>query len=150
MQLTRFTDYALRVLMYLGTRPEQLSTIGEIAGRYRISENHLMKVVNHLANTGYVSTVRGKGGGMKLARAPKAIIIGRVVRDCEDSLAIVECFDPANRSCPLLPSCALKSALAEARKNFLATLDAYNLEQLVGRPMRALVRGPVSARLLRA
>ncbi len=142
MQLTRFTDYALRVLMYLGSRPGQLSTIAEIAARHRISENHLMKVVSHLASTGYVSTVRGKGGGMTLARAPGNIVIGRVVRDCEDSLDIVECLAAGARSCPLLPGCALKSALVEARTNFLATLDGYNLEQMLGRPSRALLRAP--------
>ena len=91
-----------------------------------------MKVVNHLATTGYVGTVRGKGGGMRLSRAPHLINIGDVVRDCEDSLNIVECFDPRIRDCPLLPSCTLKSVLSEAKKNFLATLDSYSLQDMLG------------------
>jgi Rrf2 family nitric oxide-sensitive transcriptional repressor len=151
MELTRFTDYALRVLIYLGAHPDRLSTISEVAGSYKISANHLMKVVNHLATTGYVGTVRGKGGGMRLARAPQLINIGDVVRDCEDSLDIVECFNQRNRTCPLLPSCTLKSVLSEAKKNFLATLDSYSLQDMLGAQTAALldrkrpVRIPVKA-----
>lgn len=131
MQLTRFTDYSLRVLIYLGAHPDRLSTISEVAGSYRISENHLMKIVNHLATVGYIGTVRGKGGGMRLARAPHLINLGEVVRDCEDNLDIVECFNEQAPLCPLLPSCTLKSVLSEARKNFLATLDAYSLQDML-------------------
>ncbi len=147
MQLTRFTDYALRVLIYLGANPDRLSTISEVAASYRISENHLMKVVNHLATVGYVGTLRGKGGGMKLARAPHLINIGEVVRDCEDSMALVECFDPQQRTCPLLPACTLKSILSEAKKNFLATLDAYSLQDMLGSQTAALLERGRRARI---
>ena len=136
MQLTRFTDYSLRVLIYLGLHQAQLSTIGEIAKNYDISENHLMKVVHALAGHGYIETVRGKGGGMRLSRDPAMINIGDVVRDTEENLDIVECFNPANQVCPLLPACALKSVLSEARKSFLATLDRYTLADLIQGPAR--------------
>lgn len=140
MQLTRFTDYSLRVLMYLGAHPDRLSTISEVAASYRISANHLMKVVNHLAGVGYIGTLRGKGGGMRLSRAPHLINIGDVVRDCEDSLALVECFDRPDPVCPLQPGCTLKSVLSEARKNFLATLDNYSLQDMLGEHTRALLQ----------
>jgi len=132
MQLTRFTDYSLRVLVYLGAHPERLCTISEIADAYRISENHLMKVVNRLATAGYIETVRGKGGGMHLSRAPKMINIGAVVRDMEERFDIVECFDEARQDCPLLPACALRSVLSDARRNFMATVDRYSLEDVIG------------------
>jgi len=132
MQLTRFTDYSLRVLVYLAATPGRLCTIAEIAACYEISESHLTKVVSHLAAAGYIDTVRGKGGGMALARSPDLINVGEVVRDCEDNMDIVECFNLETRSCPLLPGCTLKSVLIEARRNFLSTLDAYNLQQMLG------------------
>jgi len=131
MQLTRFTDYSLRVLIYLGAHPGRLCTISEIADAYRISENHLMKVVNRLATAGYIETVRGKGGGMQLSRAPKMINIGAVVRDMEERFDIVECFDEARQDCPLLPACALRSVLADARRNFMATVDRYSLADVI-------------------
>src|SRR5271167_3895279 len=92
MQLTRFTDYSLRVLVFLGAHPDRLCTISETAATYGISGNHLMKVVNRLALGGYIDTVRGKGGGMRLSRAPNIINLGDVVRHTEDSFHIVECF----------------------------------------------------------
>jgi len=147
MQLTRFTDYALRVLIYLGAHPQGLSTISEVAASYGVSENHLMKVVNHLAATGYVETVRGKGGGMKLAKLPHLINLGEVVRDCEDNLDIVECFNPQQRDCPLLPSCALRSVLSEARKRFLGTLDAHTLQEMIGAQTGAMLQGERKGRI---
>ena len=131
MQLTQFTDYALRSLVYLGSRTDRLCTVGEIAGAYGISVSHLTKVINRLGSCGYIDTVRGKGGGVRLARAPRLIGVGDVVRHMEERFHIVECFDPARRSCPLLPGCILKSVLAEAQRNFLATLDRYTLEDVV-------------------
>lgn len=147
MQLTRFTDYALRVLIYLEAHPDRLSTISEVAVSYGISENHLMKVVHHLSTAGYIGTLRGKGGGMRLARAPHLINIGEVVRDCEDNMDIVECFNPRTRTCPLLPSCILKSALAAAKKNFLATLDAYSLQDIVNKQAGQLLEQRLAARI---
>ena len=101
MQLTRFTDYSLRVLVFLGAHPDRLCTISETAEAYGISANHLMKVVSRLSSVGYIETVRGKGGGMRLSRAPKMINIGDVVRHMEDRFDIVECF---NDKAPELPA----------------------------------------------
>lgn len=134
MQLTRFTDYSLRVLIYLGGQHDHLVTIREIAEKHAISENHLMKIVHKLAMRGYIETVRGKGGGMRLARQAGLINLGDVVRDTEESMAIAECFEAGNSSCILLPTCVLKSILAEARKSFFATLDLYKLSDLINTP----------------
>ena len=131
MQFTHFTDYSLRTLIYLGALQSRLATISEVADNYGISQSHLTKVVHQLANRGYVQTMRGKGGGMRLARLPQLINIGDVVRDMEENINLVECFNAKNQSCPLLPACTLKSVLAEARKNFFDTLDRYTLADLL-------------------
>jgi Rrf2 family transcriptional regulator, nitric oxide-sensitive transcriptional repressor len=130
MQLTKFTDYCLRVLMYLGADDERLSTVSAIASAYSASSHHLMKVVQHLSAKGYVETVRGKNGGIRLARKPQFINVGEVVRDCEESFDIVECFNAIHTQCPLYPSCVLRAALKEATKSFFATLDRYTLADL--------------------
>lgn len=132
MQLTRFTDYSLRVLIFLGLQQDRLVTISEIAATFGISQNHLMKVVHRLGIQGYIETVRGKGGGMRLARRPELINIGRVVRDTEENMDIAECFGGGS-DCFLLPACVLKTALTRARKSFLATLDLYRLSELLAK-----------------
>ena len=132
MQLTRFTDYSLRVLIYVGAFPDRLCTIQEIASAYAVSENHLMKVVSQLAGKGYVETVRGKRGGVRLARPPRLINIGAVVRDMEDRFDIVECFNEKRQNCPLLPACTLRSILSDAHRNFMATLDRHTLQDVLG------------------
>lgn len=131
MQLTRHTDYALRVLIHLAYTGDGLSTIREISDKHRISENHLMKVVNKLATLGYITTLRGKGGGMKLARAPEKIGVGEVIRDTEESLHVVECMAlDYGGDCALSPSCKLKSVLHEAQAAFFRQLDLYTLQDL--------------------
>ncbi len=131
MQLTLYTDYSLRVLVYLGLKEEGLATITEISDNYEISRNHLVKVVHNLSNNGFIHTVRGKGGGMRLAFAPSDINIGTVVRATENNFNIVECFERDTSSCPLTPVCALKGALKEASRNFLAVLDRYTLADVL-------------------
>ncbi len=131
MRLTQFTDYSLRTLIYLAAHGERLCTIAEIARAYRISENHLMKVVSRLAARGYVETIRGKGGGMRLSRDARLINVGAVVRDMEERFDIVECFDEARQDCPLLPACTLRSVLDDACRSFLATLDRNTLQDVV-------------------
>ncbi len=127
MQLTLHTDFALRVLIFLSQKREGLATITEIADFYQISRNHLVKVVHHLAGSGFIKTTRGKHGGMELARVPELISIGDVVRHMEPNFDIVECFDTSNPSCVVSPACALKSVLYQAGNEFLGVLDRFTL-----------------------
>jgi Rrf2 family nitric oxide-sensitive transcriptional repressor len=133
MRLTVLSDYSLRVLMYLGAMPERLATIQEIARAYRISENHLMKVVHSLARHGFVETVRGRGGGMRLANPPEQITIGAVLRAIEDDFALVECFRSDN-TCRITDFCRLKRALHQALSAYFQVLDNWTLAELVAKP----------------
>ena len=131
MRLTVYTDFSLRMLMFLALRGDRLATIAEIAKAYGISKNHLMKVAYQLGLAGYVETVRGKGGGLRLARRPQDIVLGEVVRRTEPDMALVPCFAPDDASCAIFPSCALRGALSGARDAFLAALDEHTLADLV-------------------
>lgn len=131
MKLTTFSDYNLRVLIYLALRKDGLSTIGEIAAAYGISRNHLMKVVHYLGTEGYLETVRGKGGGVRLAMAPEHINIGGLVRQTESSTVLVECFDPDHSSCAIEPACALHGMLRQALESFFEVLDRYTLADIL-------------------
>jgi Rrf2 family nitric oxide-sensitive transcriptional repressor len=133
MRLTAFTDYALRTLTYLALRPDRLSTIAEIASSYRISANHLMKVVQQQAQAGNVVTLRGQHGGLRLARPAAEITIGSVVRQTEPDLQLVNCFG-AQDCCAIQSDCRLAGMLREALQAFLAVLDRYTLADLVARP----------------
>ncbi len=135
MRITRYTDYALRVLIYLGIKGDELSTIAEIAESYDISKNHLMKVVHELQLRGYVDTLRGKHGGIRLRLAPEEINIGRLVRDTEQDLELVECFGAGNR-CVITPNCELKFMLGKALNAFLGVLDEYTLADLLAPTQR--------------
>lgn len=137
MRLTVYTDYSLRLLMYLAVKNDGLATIAEVAQAYDISRNHLMKVAHQLGVAGFVTTVRGKGGGLRLSRAPESIGLGEVVRRTEPDLALVPCFPPVQARCAITPSCVLRGALAEARAAFLRVLDGYTLADLAG-PRTAL------------
>ena len=132
MRLTVYTDYSLRVLMYLALKDDGLATIEEIAKSYGISKNHLMKVAHQLGVAGYVETVRGRRGGLRLAKPAKAIGLGEVVRHTEPDMAIVMCFEPINADCAILPYCVLtQGSGAGARTAFVDVLDDYNLSDLV-------------------
>lgn len=130
MQLTRFSDYSLRMLIFLALRPDQLTTISEIADTYRISKNHLMKVASKLTTRGYLEGVRGKNGGLRLARMPDAIGVGQVVRDMEPDMAVVECFRGDGHCC-LQHACTLAGIMHEAVSAFLLILDRYTLADLI-------------------
>jgi Rrf2 family nitric oxide-sensitive transcriptional repressor len=147
MQLTQFTDYSLRTLIFLGAHPGRLCKISQIAGAYGISVNHLMKVVNRLSSRGYVETIRGKGGGLRLARTPRLINVGEVVRDMEERFDIVECFNVQHQTCPLLPACILRSVLNDARRNFMATLDRHTLDDVIGENLAGVFSLPKGARI---
>jgi len=137
MQLTRFTDYTLRVLISVGLNDKRRAargvTIAAISGQYGISRNHLMKVVQQLAHAGYLETLRGKGGGLRLAVPASEINLGRVVRDVEGPFHVVPCFDEEREDrCVIVPACVLRNVLGKALGAFLDVLDGYTLEDLLG------------------
>lgn len=142
MKLTTFSDYTLRVLMFLAMNRDRLATIPEIAAAYGISENHLMKVVHQLAKSGVVESVRGKGGGIRLAKEPVEIRIGDVVRASEDTGPIVECLGGKNSEgesgghCRIVPVCRLAGILVRAFDELYAYLDRYTLADLVTDPQQ--------------
>jgi Rrf2 family nitric oxide-sensitive transcriptional repressor len=136
MQLTYYSDYSMRVLMYLAIRCDCIANISEIAERYGISRNHLVKVVHNLSRGGFIKTYRGKGGGIELARDPGRINIGEVVRYTEGPLKPVECFDVERNRCVIANVCGLAEVIAEACDSFFTTLDRYTLADLVKRRER--------------
>ena len=131
MRLTRYTDYALRVLLHLASNPGRLCSIGEIARAYGVSQSHLMKVVNDLVAAGFLESVRGRFGGVRLARPPQDINVGVVVRHTEGSFDLVDCG-----SCVVAPVCGLTGALKRATAAFIDTLDGYVLSDLIPDPQR--------------
>ncbi|HVZ42971.1 MAG TPA: Rrf2 family transcriptional regulator [Ramlibacter sp.] len=129
MRLTNFTDYSLRVLIYLAAQPGRRATIAEIAKRFGIAENHLMKVVHFLGKAGWLSTVRGPSGGIELATAPQQIRIGSVVRSTEGAPVLAECFED-DGNCAIYDICRLRGVFDEALTAFFAVLDRYTLDDL--------------------
>lgn len=138
MRLTRYTDYSLRVLIHLALHDEQLCSIGEIARTYELSHNHLMKVVNALARVGFVETVRGRAGGMRLARPASGISVGEVVRHTEEGFQLADCS-----GCALSPACGLTGVLAQGMQAMLAVFDSYTIADLLTdkATMRRLIGG---------
>ncbi len=131
MRLTVYTDYALRLLMYLALKDDRLATVNDVADSYGISRNHLMKVAHQLGVAGYVETVRGRGGGLRLARSPASIGLGDVIRRTEPDTSLVPCFKPVDAPCAIRRCCVLQRALEKARLAFFEVLDGYTLEDLV-------------------
>jgi Rrf2 family nitric oxide-sensitive transcriptional repressor len=142
MNLTYYTNYSLRTMVYLGLHSSSLASITQISEAFGISRNHLIKVVHNLARAGLIKTTRGRGGGLQLARDPREINIGDVVRKTEASFKMVECFDALHNTCPLTPVCELKSIVREAEEAFLHVLDRYTLADLLVRrkQMAALLK----------
>ena len=144
MRLTFHTDYSLRLLMLLALEPDRLHTIEQAARRYGVSRNHMMKVAQTLIQAGFVEAVRGRSGGLRLARPAAEINVGAVVRATEEGFALVECFDGARNMCVISPECGLRGLLQRALQAFLAVLDGKSLADLAGRSaasrrMRALL-----------
>jgi Rrf2 family transcriptional regulator, nitric oxide-sensitive transcriptional repressor len=141
MRLTQFTDNALRCLTFLALSDDELKTARDIATRMGMSADHLVKVIQRLTQLGYVETTRGWKGGVRLARPADTIVVGEVVRQTEQSFALVACFDADGDACPIAPACALAPALDEALQAFLAVLDRYTLADLTRerRRLRALI-----------
>ncbi|KMY46205.1 Rrf2 family transcriptional regulator [Bacillus sp. FJAT-27916] len=129
MRLTSYTDYSIRVLMYLSADTHKLVNIKDIAAAYGISKNHLTKIIYHLGKLGYIETIRGRNGGIRLAIDPMDINIGELVRKTEEDFAIVECFT-SDDHCPISPVCSLRSILNQALLAFIGVLDAYSLEDI--------------------
>jgi len=141
MKLTFYSDYSLRLLMYVSVKRDGLVTIQEVADAYGISKNHLMKVAFELGRKGFLETVRGRGGGLRLARPPEKIGVGEVVRAMEEDFTMVECFDPKANQCVITGPCRLRGALSRALKAYFAVLDEYTLADLAG-------QNPVLTRVL--
>lgn len=132
MQLKKYTDYALRVLIFTATKDDgQLANIKEISTTFSISTNHLGKIVFELNKKGYLETVRGRNGGIRLAKSPEDMNVGKIVREFEEDFTIMECFDKDRNQCVISPACQLKHALNEAVQAFLHVLDAYTVKDLV-------------------
>jgi Rrf2 family transcriptional regulator, nitric oxide-sensitive transcriptional repressor len=131
MKLTGFTDYSLRVLIYLAAQPKRRATIAEIARSFDVSENHLVKVVHFLGKSGWLANVRGKGGGLELAMPPELINVGKVVRETEGVAVVAECFSLHGGNCSISGICRLQCLLGEAVAAFYGVLDRYTLADLV-------------------
>ncbi len=131
MQLTTYTEYALRVLIYLAAHDDRLVTINEMTKGYGISKNHLMKVVHRLSQRGWIATTQGRGGGVRLAHPPDSTCLGGVVRDMEPQFHMAECFDATTNQCPITSACGLAGVLYEAQEAFLAVLDRCSLADVM-------------------
>lgn len=134
MQLSLYTDYGCRVLIYLACMKTERSSVEQVAQSFAISHNHLVKVVHGLSKLGFVETLRGRGGGIRLAQPAAQISMGEVVRKMEPNLALVECFDRETNTCPIVGICGLQSVLYQAREAFLKQLDAVSLEDIARAP----------------
>ncbi len=139
MRVATYSDFALRLLMYAAVKHPDYVTITEVSKAYGISKNHLMKVTHELALAGYLDTLRGRNGGLRLARPATEINVGQVMRFTEKGIALVECFDPATNSCVITPACKLKHVLNDALEAFFKTLEQSTLADLVSQP-RSLSR----------
>lgn len=136
MRLTAYTDYALRTLIFLAAHREQLVTVQQIADAHGIPKNHLTKVAHQLGTLGYIVTVRGRNGGLRLGREPAAINIGEVVRHTETDFYMASCFEPGSSGCMYAGACGLKGVLGEAAAAFLEVLDAVTLQDMAAKEGR--------------
>lgn len=140
MQLTIYTDYSLRVLLFLARNPDATSTITEVANFYKISRNHLVKVVHQLAQLGYIKSLRGKNGGIQLARPANEINIAEVVKKTEKTFTLVECFDEVKNQCAITGYCKLKGILTQALDAYLAELAKYTIADACDERLTSLIK----------
>jgi Rrf2 family nitric oxide-sensitive transcriptional repressor len=131
MQLTRFTDYGLRSLIYLAARPDALCNSKDISDYYRISHNHVVKVIHRLATLGYVESVKGKGGGIRIAKEAGDLFLGDVIQQLEPNMDLLECFDAEKNTCRITENCRLKHTIYEARQAFIDSLNQYQLKDIL-------------------
>ena len=134
MRMTLHSDYALRMLIYLAVHPDRPVTVGDIAAAYRLSRNHLLKVALNLSKGGFVETIRGRSGGLRLAKPAAEITIGAVVRHLEEDFALVECLKAGGGACAISPLCRMKGLFSEALAAFLNVLDRHTIGEIVGKP----------------
>ena len=139
MQLSRFSDYSLRVLMY-GALQKESFQIDDVTVAYGISRHHLAKVTHHLSKLGYLATRQGRGGGIQLAYSPDEINLGEVLRHTENQSALVECFDPEKNTCVIRSCCRLKGILAKALESFFQSLDQHTIRDLITGPHRKAMK----------
>lgn len=131
MRMTLHTDYALRMLIYIAARPDGVCTVNDVAQKYELSRNHLLKVAQTLRDLGIIETSRGRTGGIRLAKPPEQIAVGALVRATEGEFALAECMQSSGRPCAISPACRLKGMLHEALGAFLAVLDKYTLADIM-------------------
>ena len=149
MHLTKFSDYSLRLLIYLAAHGDRPVSIGEVSRAYRVSPHILVKVVQLLIAEGLVASVRGRSGGLRLTRAPQDINVGALVRRTENNWDLVECFDSKTNTCPIEPACGLKGVLKHAQRAFVGVLDAHTLADFMPRApeLRQLLRVTVNPQI---
>jgi Rrf2 family nitric oxide-sensitive transcriptional repressor len=138
MRLTQFTDYSLRVLIYLALQPGKRTTIDQLTSAYGVSRHHIRSVVHHLAKLGYIDSTQGKGGGMVLAFKPEEVSLREIVENTENDFYVVDCFKPDSNNCPIEPICVLKQALSNASNHFLETLEKYTIADLINNKKKPL------------
>ncbi len=138
MRLTVYTDYAIRLLLYLGLKQDGLATIQDISKAYGISRNHLMKITHRLGRAGYIETVRGRGGGIRISKRALQATLGELVRQTEDDFTLVECFEEETSTCVIRENCYVRPIMAEALAAYLAVLDRYTLNEVVAAHRRGL------------
>ena len=143
MRLTSYTNYSLRILMYCGVHPERLVTIPEIATAFGLSRAHLLKSARQLGQLGYLQTIRGRNGGIRLALAPEQMVVGDIVRALEDTSEFVECFNPARNQCRIAGVCKLSGLLRRGLQRFYEELDTMTLADLVSDGEELRVRLPL-------
>lgn len=136
MQLTLFSDYSLRMLMYLGMRRGEVVPIIEISDAFGVSRHYMLKVMNELVRLDYVEAVRGRGGGVRLLKRPRDVRIGKLIRRTEPDRSVLECISDPGTDCPIVPACRLRDVIAEAQTQFYGVLDQYTLDDLISEPER--------------